>query len=319
MSWVAWLFPLLSGACDAGSRYVIKTTKVHKFTLVSAGFFFALPIYAVWLMFAGMPVVQKDFYIAVILHVPLLALANVLIVEAHRESPLILTMPYLSFTPAFLLFSAPLMSYGASLFGLNWKLGSPTVLGGVGVLILTIGLYVLNVQSGKIGFWAPLKAFAKESGSRKMFLVSFIFAFTANLDYVAFKSANMPFYLLVDHGLVALIIAGLALLYKMLKKIGDAAVSPNGHYRSLAIYGFVIGASVVFHMLAFVWIPTVPYVIAVKRTGGILLTILLGIILGLVFKHRDFMKENEDLKYRVPGTLVMVIGMLIIILWGKTA
>lgn len=319
MSWFAWLLPLSSGACDAASRYVIKTTEVHKFTLISAGFFFALPIYAIWLMAVGMPIVQKDFWIAVLLHVPLLAWANVLIVEAHRESPLILTMPYLSFTPAFLLLSAPLMSFLASKFSLDWKFGNPTICGAIGVAVLTAGLYLLNVQSGKIGFWAPFRAFAKESGSRKMFLVSIIFAFTANLDYVAFKNANAPLYLLIDHGLVAITIAVLAIIYGTLNRSDGMPMAPMGHYRHLAFYGLVIAASVVFHMLAFVWIPTVSYVIAVKRTGAIILTVLLGIVLGLIFKRKDFVKESEDLKYRVPGTLIMIIGMLVIILWGKTA
>lgn len=316
---LAWFLPLLSGACDAGARYVIKTTKVHKFTLVSAGFFFALPVYVIWLMFVGIPVIHKDFWIAVLLHVPLVAMANVWIVEAHRESPLILTMPYLSFTPAFLLFSAPLMSYAASLFGLSWEFGNPTIFGAVGVLALTVGLYVLNIQSGKIGFWAPLRAFAKESGSRKMFFVSFIFAFTANLDYVAFKSANAPTYALIDQGLVAIIIAVLAVRRGKGNRANVDPISPVGNFRALGLYGLVIACSIVFHMMAFVWIPTVSYVIAVKRTGGILLTVLLGIVLGWAFKHKDFVKENEDLKYRLPGTAIMIIGMLVIILWGKTA
>lgn len=320
MSWLAWLLPLSSGVCDAASRYVIKTAKVHKFTLISAGFFFALPVYTIWLMLVGTPAIQKEFWVALGCHVPLLAWANKLTVEAHRKSPLILTMPYLGFTPAFLLGTAPLINWLMTLVGLSGaKLENPTIWGALGVLVLTIGLYVLNTQSNRIGFWAPFRAFSKEEGSRKMLLVSFIFAFTANFDYLAIKSANTPTYLLMDHGLVAIIMAAFAIWYKKMDKTNGEAISPEGHFRVLGIYGLVIAGSIVFHMLAFNWIPTVSYVIASKRAGGILFAVGLGLILGFVMKRKDFAKEKEDLKYRIPGTLIMLIGMLVIIFWGKTA
>ncbi|GEM_PF-1921475 len=320
MQWLAWLLPLSSGACDAASRYVIKTTKVHKFTLISAGFFFALPVYAIWLLLVGIPVIQKEFWVAVGCHVPLLAWANILTVEAHRKSPLILTMPYLSFTPAFLLGTAPLMNWLMASVGLSGaRLENPTIYGAVGVLVLTMGLYVLNTQSSHIGFLAPFRAFFKEEGSRKMLLVSFIFAFAANFDYIALKGANAPTYLLIDHGSVAVIVALLAVWYRKMNKTNGESISPVGNFRALGLYGLVIACSIVFHMSAFAWIPTVSYVIASKRVGAILFTVGMGLILGFFMKHKDFLKEGEDLKYRIPGTLIMIVGMLVIIFWGKTA
>jgi hypothetical protein len=85
------------------------------------------------------------------------------------------------------------------------------------------------------------------------------------------------------------------------------------------LYGVFIAVSVIFHMLAFRWITLVPYVIAGKRAGSIAFAILLGVVMGFIWKHKDFLKEREELKYRIPGALVMIVGMLIIVLWGKTA
>ena len=74
---------------------------------------------------------------------------------------------------------------------------------------------------------------------------------------------------------------------------------------------------VILHLIAFRWIPVVPYVISGKRAGAILLTVGLGFILGIILKHKDYQDERQNLKYRIPGTALMVIGMVIIICWGK--
>ena len=89
--------------CDAASRVFIKGSKVHNFTLISLGLLFALPVYLVWLAFEGIPPFDIDFWVAVSIHVLLFTIATVCMVEAHRRSPLTLTVPYLSLTPAFLL------------------------------------------------------------------------------------------------------------------------------------------------------------------------------------------------------------------------
>lgn len=310
MNGAAWLLPLLSGALDAGSRSAIKMTKIHNLTLVAGGFFFALPAYAIWLFFTGMPDVQPAFWKAVAVHVPLLTVANILIVEAHRRSPLILTMPIQGFVPAILLITTPLM--------LNS--GRPTFLGGVGVAVLTLGLYVLNIQSNKLGFFQPFKSLFIEVGCVLMLIVAVIFSVTSNLDYVAYQNANAPFYLLVDHGSVAVLTTLVALVYSGLTKPDPGKpLSPKGSFKALALYGQILAGAVIFHLWAFAVIPTVPYVIAGKRAGAIIFTVGLGLLMAFVLAHKDFLKERENLKYRLPGTLIMVLGMLIIVLWGKAA
>ncbi|MFC1612671.1 hypothetical protein ACFL29_02370 [Patescibacteria group bacterium] len=308
MLWLAWFLPFLSGVCDAVSRSVIKATKIHKFTLLSAGFIFSLPFYLVWLYFEGIPTIQPMFWVAVVIHVFLMILAASLTVDAHRESALIATMPYLSFTPAFLLITSPLMNAG-----------NPGLIGIVGVLILTCGFYILNTKSHKnLKLLDPFKIFKRESGSWKMFLVSIIFAFTANLDFIAFRNANAPFYLLVDSGLCGIIFCLLAVIYKLKGRTGDTPVSPLGSIKILNLFGALIAMSIMSYMLAFRWIKVVPYLIATKRAGAIVLTISFGLIMAFIVKHKEFTDEKNNLQYRIPGAMLMLIGMLIIILWGKT-
>jgi hypothetical protein len=312
MEWLAWLLPLASGALDASSRGIIKTTKVHKFTMIAAGFFFALPFYAVWLIFAGMPQIKDGFWAPVGIHILLFTFANILIVEAHRTSPLILTMPYVALTPAFLLVVSPAMEW----LGCR-GLGHPTWFGVLGVLFMTAGVYVLNTQSNQMSVWAPFRALIKEEGSWKMLLVAVIFSVTSNLDLIALQNSNAPFYLLVDHGLTGVIAAVLAVFYSLLRRTGRDPVSPAGYLRPLAFYGCVIAVSVMAHMWALGLIPTVPYVIAGKRAGSIIFAIALGLWMAFVMRHQDFRKERDNLQYRIPGVLLMIAGMLVIIFWGK--
>lgn len=316
-----WMLPLGSGMADAASRSVIKVAKkLHTFTLLSMGFFFALPLYAIWLYFTGMPHIEEKFWIAIALHVPLFTIATVLTVEAHKASPLAKTMPYMALTPAFLLGVTPFMA----LFFSGLEESTPTIIGGIGVLILVAGLYILNMQVARRSFFDPIRAFWYDRGSRLMFFASIVLAFTSVLDLVALRGlkgpihAVAPFYLLVDHALVSIIMGFMILLYLGMGRKQELPFSPSGFWMKLAGYGFLVALSVVPHMLVFKWISVVPYVIAVKRTGAILFGVLvLGLIMGFLLNHPDFQQEKKNVRYSILGTCTAVLGMIVIILWGK--
>lgn len=307
---LAWLLPFLSGVCDALSRDAIKRSKIFNTALAGGGFLFALPLYGLWLYFEGVPAANLTFWIAIAVHVPLLTLAYIMTIEAHRDknASMALTMPYLSFTPAFSLITSPLM-----------ESGMPTIFAGIGIVILTIGAYVLNIQNGSVGFLAPIKAFSKIKGSKLMLGVAIIFSVTANLDLIAVRNAehNVPFYLLMDHGLVSIVMIGLTFFYYCTNRISKIDIGINkSSLRVFPMFGTLFAGSAVLHILAFKWISVVPYVISVKRGGSIVLAILLGIFMGFILKHKDY-QERKNIQHRIPGALLMVIGMIVIILWGK--
>lgn len=302
-----YLLPLFSGACDAASRLVIKTTKVNNFLLVAL---FALPFYAVWLYFEGIPTVHANFWFAVAAHVPLLALCLYLTVQAHRLSPLTQTMPYLSFTPAFLLITSPIMTDK-----------TPTIYGMIGVLILTFGLYLLNCREGKMGIIDSFRNLKKEKGSQLMLLVAVIYSITANLDKIALDNANNSFYLLVDHGAVGIVMLLMPLIIRAKdennKQLGLKDIFyPIGKFRALMIFSVLFAFSVIPHMIALSTLQIVPYVISLKRSGSILFAVAFGIIAAMIIKRKEFNNEIESLKYRLSGVLIMVMGMLTIIFYG---
>jgi len=305
MHWFIWLLPLLSGAADALCRVFIKTSKIHRLTLIAGGYLFALPFYVAWLMWEGIPETNLAFWKTIVIHVPLLTFANVLFVEAHRRSSLIVVSAYMSFVPAFSLLYSP------------WVGGRPTLWGYIGVGVIVCGVYVLNVRTEHVGWAAPFKAAWKDVGARFIIAATFILGATSNLDYLALINSNGPFFLLVDHGLIMVVTMAVAGMYMVFGKVPRQEFFHRGIVRPLAGYGLVLAASVILHLLAFRWIPIVSYVIAGKRCGAIFSAVAFGVFLGFVAKRQDFQKEREELRYRIPGILLMIAGMIVIILWGR--
>ena len=296
---MAWIFPILSGLLDAASRGVIKHTKIDPLTLISRSFIFTLPYYAIWLWFAGIPQVPIFFWLINILNIYLGVKGMELTIRAHRATSFILTAPYLSLTPAFLLFTTP--AFVAIMVALNLP-GSPkgtaTLWGIAGVVVLTAGIYLLNLAKEHKSIRGSLRVFMENKGSRLMCVVAFLWAITANLDYIGIQNSNMPFQLLVNHG-------GLMILATILSGMRSSRKPSGVIHKNLwwvfALYGSMIAAQMIFHFLSFVWIPTVSYVIAGKRTGAILFTVATGLAASYL-KLFGTMYEGEwqYLNYRIP-------------------
>lgn len=318
--YLAYLLAIVSGAADAAQRVTIKLTKIHNFALLAFGYLFALPIYAFLLLFVtGMPRVQPLFWWAVGRHLALFIPASILQVEAHRRSSFILTASYLSLTPVFLLVTSPWMGTGRA-----------TGLGALGVLLVVVGVYFLNTTEALLAvkrpadLLAPFRALARERGSQFMIVVSLLFAFTANLDFIAIANANIPFYLLVDHGAVSVAAGTLALIYVALGRksvdpvTGKAQTfSPAGSWRALMAWGPFAAIATIPHYLAWLWVPNVPYTITGKRMGTILFTVASGFVLAAMTRFAGRHEaERAHWRWRISGVALMVVGMMVIILWG---
>jgi len=304
-----WLLPIFSGLLDAGSRGVIKLAKAPEYPLLAIGFLIGLPFWGTWLLYTGIPAIQPSFWFAVALHVPLMLIAFTLMVRAHRASPLILTAPYLALTPAFLLITSPLMGGG-----------SPTTWGIVGVLIITAGVYVLNIKDGEAKLLEPFKQLSKERGSRLMLIVAALFAITANLDLVALQGANIPFYLLIDNAFIGLSYVFLMVFTKALSNNdgkSDEKLLSGKNVIAFGLFGGMFAFSLVFAFLALSFVPIVPYVIAGKRAGVILFSVIFGFVIAKTKKFGNHDEEIQHLKYRIPGVLAMALGMVIIIFLGQ--
>ncbi|MDD4271705.1 MAG: hypothetical protein PHF50_02780 [Patescibacteria group bacterium] len=316
MEIIVWLLPIISGLADAASRGAIKLTKVHRLTLVAGGFFFALPYYMVWLMITGLPHVNPKFWIVIAVEVPLLAIANVMVVEAHRRSPLMIVAPMQTLLPILLLATTPIM--GKLLYPSPLLVEWPTIFGGAGVMIAVSGLYCLNYQKNQSGLLASFRQLAIDPGLRFMCLVLVIFSITSNLDFLGFSYSNAPFFLAVVHGLTGLAAALTLLFYVSTGEVAIDEALPKGLTKAVVIYGFFIAFGVIPHIMAFKWISFVPYVIIGKRTGAVIFAVVIAFIIASLRRFEGrYASERENLAYRLIGITLMLAGMAIVIWLGK--
>ncbi len=260
---------------------------VDEYIVAWATSMFALPFMIVVLFFFGLPKIDNIFWIALLMGVLLNTITTILYFKSIKISPLSLTVPFLTFTPLFLLITSPIM------------LGEfPSLFGVVGIFLIVFGAYVLNIQTLHKGFLAPFKAIFKEKGSLLMLIVALIFAVTANIDKIAILHSNPIFYIFIFHVFLTLIFSTIIQFKSKNKK---NIIKKN--YKGLILIGFLFAVMIMAQMIA-VKLTLVAYVNSIKRT-----TAIFSVIFGyLFFKEKNF-------KQCLIGAIIMVIGVGLIALF----
>jgi uncharacterized membrane protein len=247
----------------------------------------AIPFLLPLLIGRDLPPLNRELILLMAIAIPFEILAYYLYLSAIRITPLSLCVPYLSFTPVFaILTAAVVLKEGISLLGL------------LGILMVALGAYVLNIEHYVDHPLAPLKAIFKSQGAQRMLLVSLIWSLTATLGkkgvYLSDPLFFCVFYM-VSMSVAMLIIAGWH--YSR----GKAKINFRGkNLIWLLIGGVVTALATIFHFHAIELAP-VSYMIAVKRTS-LIFSVLYG---GLIFKE-------EHIRLRLLGTSIMLSGAVIL-------
>ena len=165
------------------SKKVTKTVTIY--TTTWAMFTFAIPLLIIPLLLTGIPVIKLSFLWSSLSSIIINMVAVTLFVKALKISPLNMTYPFLAFTPVFLIFTGYIF------------LGEvPDTRGLIGIILITIGAYVLNIDKIKDGFSGPINAIKKEKGAVLMLIVALLWSFAAALDKVAVLASSPYFYML---------------------------------------------------------------------------------------------------------------------------
>ncbi|UHD17322.1 DMT family transporter [Thiocapsa bogorovii] len=220
--------------------------------------------------------------------IPLEIAAMLLYMAAIRDHPLSLTLPYLAFTPVFVI---------AVAWGLLGEAVSP--LGAAGVGLVVAGAWLLNSRHAKRRDWRswtrPFAAIVEEPGSRMMLAVAAIYAVTATLGKGAMRYMDPEFFGAFYFALLGATVCLLILLPRpgLLLKLARRPMP-------VLLVGVLMGLMVCTHFLAVQQVE-VAYMIAVKRTS-----LLFGILYGvLVFRE-------TGLSTRLPGGMLMLAGVALI-------
>ena len=286
---LAWLPLALTAALstavvDALSKNYFSDLRAFEMGLIRLAY--ASPCLVAGLFLVPRPELDTTFWLCIAAGLPLEVTALLCYMRAIKVSPLSLTVPFLAFTPAFVILTGYLFLGEV----LTWR-------GILGIALVVAGSYVLNLSRAREQWLAPITAVFREQGSWLMLLTSFIFSFTATIGKVAILHSSPPFFgvtyflcLLVLMLLIAPAVPGV--------RAGNLFLRPL----PAAMVGLATAVVVFSHTLA-ISLVEAAYMLSVKRTS-----LLFGVVLGgLVFRE-------TRIRERLLGASIMLTGVFLIAL-----
>ena len=277
---------------------VARKHALAKRDLVPATFWIRIAVAAVFVLvlvfrtLTGHPLEIRSpgvFLIYLVLDVSLITVVMWLYFRALQVSPLSLCIPFLAFTPVFLIPS------GFILLGQK-----PSPLKLVGVALIVVGSLVMHRKLFAQGWLAPVKAVLHEKGSRYMLLVSLIFSITNPLDKKLVVMSDV-FTESVSYGL------GLCLSFFFLGRFlggGKFGEALRGNMRWIVLAGVLDGISLLLQLASYSYIDVV-IAVSIKR-AGIILSVFSG---WLFFRERGITDKVIAASVMFAGVLILYLPL----------
>jgi drug/metabolite transporter (DMT)-like permease len=266
---------LAKEALKSGNEYVVSLIRV------AGGCVFITPL----IFFRGWATPTAGFWTALLILLPLDCVSMLLYNRALKLSPLSLTVPFLAFTPVFLLLT-------------SWAIlgEAPTHQGLSGVVLVSLGGYLLNAPEARRGLLAPVRAVLREPGSRLMVAVAAVYSVSSSVGKVAVLASD-PFLMPAIY-----FPALFAVLVPLVAKKSSGFPRAPVFKRLLLVtaLGLFEALGSLTNFLA-VQETHVTYMISVKR-----LSLLFAVLFGWLF----FKEKNAGA--RLLGGSVMVLGVMLI-------
>lgn len=242
------------------------------------------------LYFNPLPAVPLVFWGWIALALPLEILAMLLYMQAIRDSPLSLTLPYLAFTPVFTTLAGYLL--------LDEQISAR---GLIGIILVVAGAYFLNLEiTGKYRWrnvFAPFCAILSDRGSRMMLAVAIIYGLTSVIGKVELQFVPPRSFAALYFTLLGLLSLALSALSKP-RTLHVLGRRPAVHL----LIGGLFAAMIVTHFLALEQIETA-YMISIKRTS-----ILFGVLYGaLLFGEKNLLRHLAAGSLMVAGVALIAI------------
>lgn len=287
-----WLPLALMTALASASEAAYLKRHFPELSPFEAGLYptaYSLPFYLLLTPFLPGATVHPDYWGTVLVLLPVNITGMLLYFRAVNLAPLSLTLPYLAFTPAFVL------GTGFLILG-----ETPTAWGAAGVLVLVAGCYILNIDARKLGGWtAPFKAVVISPGSRAALGAAIVFGFAAVIGKKGVTESDPLFFAATFFPLQAVAI----MLLLPLSGRASLACLRRTPRRGAVLGGFFF-LHILFHCTAISLVQTA-YMIAIKRLNAVL-----GVLIGALWLG------ETNLRPRLAGASLMVLGAAIIALLG---
>ncbi|MCX6149020.1 MAG: EamA family transporter [Ignavibacteriales bacterium] len=229
---------------------------------------------------------NSKFFFALTMTGTINVFASLLYMRAISEGDISEVVPMLSFTPLFLLLTSPIL---VGEFPKFW--------GVVGMVLIVIGSYLLNVNLKSRNILAPLKSLIVNKGTRYMLIVAVIWAVSANFDKISINNSSVIQHILFVNIFVFI---GITIVVYFRGKLDFSQI--NHDRKNLVIMSLFTTTTYIFQMTA-LSLTLVAYVISLKRVSG-----MISVFLG------HYILDEPHLQERLLGAFLMFCGVIFIVL-----
>ena len=249
---------------------------------------YTLPVLLACGIGVSIPHLPVEFWIPMVPLIICEVLAGVLYARALQVSPLSLTIPFMAFSPVFLI----VVGY----FVLGERV---SLLGMAGVLLVTAGAYLLNIHHNKHGILGPIKAVFHEQGSWMMLVVAVLYSFSASFGKKALLYAGDPYFFAWFYMLLVTVISFPVMFWLSGKSIRRFIVHP----KIFLLVGTAMGIMVITHFIAVQRMP-VAYMISLKR-----MNLVFSVIIGyFVFREERLLQNAFACIMMIGGAFLVTIA-----------
>ena len=292
---VALLAALLAASLAWSGLDLLRKLLVEKIRplallfLLTAG---CLPLFAAWAAVEGRWQIAPSYAWPALGSILLNIGANLAFFESVRLSPLSVTVPLLSLTPAFAALAAiPLVG--------EW----PGWMRGAGILLVVLGALLLHLGTGRgaggLALGEAPRAFLRDRGSLLMVLVALLWSVAISCDKLAMERSSAPVHAVILCGGIALATLGVLAARGRLADLRAVRQTPWTLPAALVVSSLALGLQLVVLQGVLVGV-----VETVKRGIGNTAAVALG---------RAVFGETVT-GGKVAGVLLMAAGVALVML-----
>jgi drug/metabolite transporter (DMT)-like permease len=228
------------------------------------------------------------FFFYLCLDTGLVGIATILYFRALQISPISLCVPFLAFTPVFLLVTG-LLFLGERV--------SCKDMAGVGFVVL--GSLLMNRRPLQRGWLEPLRALIREKGSRYMLVVGCIFSITNPIDKRLVEMSD-PFFHAWAYAVMLVLLLGLSLLIKR----RPLALVTRPSWGWIVLAALLEATALLLQFVSHKYIQVV-ITISLKR-AGVILTVIFG---GLIFREHHMVERLIAASVMTAGALMLYLPL----------
>lgn len=289
-----WLvLAIASAICESLKDVVGKSSlkaNVDSYLVSWALIAFTMPVFIPTFIYAYIPLnsLNRTFWYSLLADTILSAISTVFYIKALAKADLSITVPLVSFSPFFLVFT----SY--------WLLREiPKPLAFLGVLLVVAGAYILNQSQNNRGLLAPLKSLFTQQSSRLMLGVALCWGWTSAFDKLGVQNSSPLFFAASLYILTTVLLFPVLLWRWQSQQVGFQL---RCNFLQLLLMGTLFAAAMIFQLEAVNQTLAV-VAVSIKRTS---------LLWSVLWGHLFFLEAG--FKQRLFGAAIMLLGAICVLI-----